>query len=438
MRNHAIAIFQSAVQSVQPQYLLPQYIQCSKDELRLGNQVFSRHTVRNIYIIGAGKAAAAMARESEIILGENISEGIIVTKYDHGLPLQYVRCLEAGHPLPDVAGLQAGIEITNLLRKAGEDDIVIALISGGASALMIDCPPGSTLGELQEVFAQLLACGATIGEMNIVRKHLSPGIKGGQLVRSASPATLVSFILSDVPGDRLDVIASGPTVPDTSTFKDAWYVLEKYNLVNTLPHTIVTWLQQGVQGVFADTPKAGDIIFEKSHSFLIGTNQVALQSAKNMAQSLGYHATILSDSLTGEARLKAADLLQQAAGYKGPRPACLLMGGETTVTIRGNGTGGRNQEFALAALAALKNNHNGANKMPLLLAAGTDGTDGPTPAAGAVVDHEIIQLVREKKLSPQQFLDENDSFTFFQQVGGLIITGPTQTNVMDVVVLLIP
>jgi glycerate 2-kinase len=371
-------------------------------------------------------------------LGDTISEGIIVTKYDHSLPLQYVLCLEAGHPLPDAAGLQAGTEITNLLRKAGEQDIVIALISGGASALMIDCPPGSNLPEVQQVFAQLLACGATISEMNTVRKHLSPGIKGGQLVRTASPAMLVSFILSDVPGDRLDVIASGPTVPDTSTFKDAWYILEKYNLVRILPTSITEWLQKGVQGIIADTPKTGDSIFEKSHSFLIGTNQIALQSAQAAAQKLGYHTKILSDSLTGEARLKAVDVLQQAANYKGPRPACLLMGGETTVTIRGKGTGGRNQEFALAALVQLKNNNHNADKFSVLLAAGTDGSDGPTPAAGAVIDHEIIRMVREKKLSPQKYLEENDSFNFFQQVGGLIITGPTQTNVMDVVVIIIP
>ncbi len=438
MRNQAIAIFQAAVQAVQPQYLLPQHIQLTKDSLRLGNREFLREKIRHIYLIGGGKAAAAMAREAEIILGDTISEGIIVTKYDHSLPLQYVRCLEAGHPLPDAAGLQAGTEITNLLRKAGEKDIVIALISGGASALMIDCPPGSTLSEVQQVFAQLLACGAAISEMNTVRKHLSPGIKGGQIVRTASPATLVSFILSDVPGDRLDVIASGPTVPDTSTFKDAWYILEKYNLLRTLPTSITEWLQKGVQGIIADTPKAGDSIFEKSHSFLIGTNQIALQSAQAAAQKLGYHTKILSDSLTGEARLKAIDVLQQAANYKGPRPACLLMGGETTVTIRGNGTGGRNQEFALAALVQLKNNNHNADKFPVLLAAGTDGSDGPTPAAGAVIDHEIIRMVREKKISPQRYLEDNDSFTFFQQVGGLIITGPTQTNVMDVVVIIIP
>lgn len=429
--SDVLAIFHAAVQSVQPQYLLPQHIQCSDQNLQLGNLQFSRDKIRNLYLIGAGKAAAAMAREAEIILGETISEGIIVTKYDHGLPLHLVQCLEAGHPLPDAAGLEAGIKITSLLQKAGEDDMVIALISGGASALMIDCPPGSTLQEVQAVFAQLLASGAAIGEVNIVRKHLSPGIKGGQLARTAYPATLISFILSDVPGDRLDDIASGPTVPDTSTIKDAWRILEKYNIVPS--RSLTEWLQ-----LDADTPKPGDKIFEKTHSFLIGSNQIALNAAKAKAEKSGYHTKILSGSLTGEARLKAIDLLQEIAAYKGPRPACLLMGGETTVTINGNGTGGRNQEFALATLTAIKNNHAAAEKMPVILAAGTDGTDGPTPAAGAMIDPSTLQLVREKKLSPQKYLDDNDSFTFFQQAGGHIITGPTQTNVMDIVVTLIP
>lgn len=431
--SDAIAIFNAAVQAVQPQYLLPQHIQCSNESLRLGDREFSRDKIRNLYLIGAGKAAAAMAREAEIILGDFISEGIIVTKYDHGLPLQNIRCLEAGHPLPDAAGVEAGIEITSLVGNAGENDMVIALISGGASSLLIDCVPGSTLAEVQQVFAALLSSGATIGEVNIVRKHLSPGIKGGQLARTAWPATLVSFILSDVPGDRLDHIASGPTVPDSSTFTEAWYILEKYELVNSLPRKLFDWLQSGVQGLIADTPKPGDAIFEKTHSYLIGTNRIALQAAKAYAEELGYHSIILSDSLTGEARVKAVELLQEIAGYKRPRPACLLMGGETTVTIKGNGIGGRNQEFALAALCAMQNNH-----AATILAAGTDGTDGPTPAAGAMIDAKSMEIAREKKLSPRRYLAENDSFSFFQQVGGHIITGPTHTNVMDVVVALIP
>jgi hydroxypyruvate reductase len=307
--------------------------------------------------------------------------------------------------------------------------MVIALISGGASALMVDCPPGVSLPELQQVFARLLACGADIAEMNIVRKHLSPGIKGGQLVRSAFPATLISFILSDVPGDRLDSIASGPTVPDTSTFKDAWEILKKYDLIQSLPLSIRDWLNNGVAGNIPDTPKPGDKIFDNSHNFLIGSNHIALQAAKAKSEELGYNTSILSESLTGEARFKAAEVVKLAQKYTGPRPACLLLGGETTVTIKGEGTGGRNQEFALAALVALKN----ASSVPVILAAGTDGTDGPTPAAGAVIDEETLKTA----LNPKLYLEENNSYNFFLQAGGHIITGPTQTNVMDVVVVLI-
>mgnify|MGYP000482708379 CR=1 FL=1 len=437
MRDHAINIFQAAVQAVQPQYLLPRHIQWRDNLLHLGSQVVERTKIHNVYVIGAGKAAAAMARETENILGEIITDGIIVTKYDHGLPLQYIQCREAGHPLPDAAGVKAGEEITNLLQQAGEHDIVIALISGGASALMVDCPPGCSLTEVQKVFGQLLACGAAIGEMNIVRKHLSPGIKGGQLVRSAHPATIISFILSDVPGDELDIIASGPTVPDRSSSADAWQVLEKYDLVESLPKGIRDYLQKKLQGEIPDTPSASDPIFKKTFNFLIGTNDVALQAAQSMAKQLGFHTKILSPTLTGEARLKAAELAEQIVGYNGPRPACLLLGGETTVSIKGKGLGGRNQEFALAALTALHEKDVAPNKMPVILAAGTDGTDGPTPAAGAVIDKDTLTSINVKKLSPQQFLAENDSFHFFQQAGGHIITGPTQTNVMDVVVVLI-
>jgi glycerate-2-kinase len=387
--------------------------------------------IRNIYVLGAVNAAPAMAREVELILGNGIAEGIIVTKYDHSLPLEHIRCLEAGHPLPDEAGLLAGIEIIGLLNRAGNKDVVIALISGGASALLIDCPPGATLTEVQQVFSALLASGASIAEMNIVRKHLSPAIKGGQLIRTACPATVVSFILSDVPGDGLETIASGPTVPDPSTFMDAYHILVSRHLVEKLPASVVNWLKKGMQNEIAETAKAEEKIFERTYNFLIGTNHIALKAAQRAAEKLGYHTSILSESLTGEAKFKAIDLVKQIENYNGTRPACLLAGGETTVTIRGKGTGGRNQEFALAALTALKDN------TVVILAAGTDGTDGPTPAAGAVIDGDTLAAVREKKLFPQNYLDNNDSFAFFQQVGGHIITGPTQTNVMDVVIALI-
>jgi glycerate-2-kinase len=439
MREHAIQIFSAAVRAVQPQQLLRKHIRWENNQLRLGEKLFAQGDINKIYIIGAGKASAAMAREAELILGNRIDAGVIVTKYDHAFPLKTIQCIEAGHPVPDENSLLAGREMIRLLKNTGEKDIVIALISGGASALMIDCPPGVLLPELQIVFNRLLQCGATIEEMNTVRKHLSAGIKGGQLLRSASPATVVSFILSDVIGDPLDIIASGPTVADRSTFADAWVIVRKYQLLDKLPVSIIRWLQLGMSKQIAETPKPGDPLFDKSYNYLIGTNRIALDAAATMAKQLQYSPAIITDSLQGEAREKAKELVLQVQQYEGPRPACLLLGGETTVTINNPGKGGRNQEFALAALTELQNSYiNTAGKMPVLLSAGTDGTDGPTDAAGAVADAAVLKLANQRKLIAENYLTQNDSYNFFHQAGGLVITGPTQTNVMDIVVVLIP
>lgn len=438
MRNHALQIFSAAVRAVQPQYLLPRHIRREKDQLWLGKQVFAQSGINKLFVIGAGKASAAMAREAENVLGSRIDAGVIVTKYEHACKLRTIQCIEAGHPVPDENSLLAGREITRLLKQAGEKDVVLALISGGASALMVDCPPGILLPELQTVFNRLLQCGATIEEMNTVRKHLSAGIKGGQLMRTASPATVISFILSDVIGDPLDSIASGPTVADGSTFANAWEILRKYQLTEKLPVSIIRWLQLGLNHQVPETPKPGDPVFAKSHTYLIGTNRVALEAAAGTAKSLHYTPVILTNALQGEARDKARELVSQVRQYDGPRPACLLLGGETTVTINNPGKGGRNQEFALAALLALQEAFPDGDNMPVLLSAGTDGTDGPTNAAGAVVDKGVMQLAAKRDLSPEKFLEQNDSWNFFHQADGHIITGPTHTNVMDIIVVLIP
>ena len=436
MREHALQIFSAAVKAVQPQYLLPEYIRWKQDKLWLGNKSFHRDSFNNIYVTGAGKASAAMARQAELILGEHITGGVVVTKYNHGFPLQKIYCIEAGHPVPDENSLQAGNEIVQLLKDAGENDLIIALISGGASALMADLPPGVSLQELQQLFNGLLHSGATIQEINTVRKHLSPGIKGGQLARTAFPATIHSFILSDVIGDALESIASGPTVPDSSTFAESLSLLEKYRLIAGLPAGIRQWLQQGMNGVINETPKPGDPVFGKSDNYLIGTNRLALQAAVEEATKLNYKTLILSDALVGEARDKATELVQQVMKYNGERPACLLLGGETTVTIKGSGKGGRNQEFVLAALTEIQRLKITAENMPVILSAGTDGTDGPTDAAGAVSDGPLAEAVQTLSLNAREYLEQNDSYHFFKQAGGHVITGPTQTNVMDIVVVL--
>jgi glycerate 2-kinase len=435
MRDDALKIFTAAVRAVQPQHLLSRHLQWSNNQLQAGNQVFNADDISNLYIIGAGKASAAMAREAEIILGNRITEGVVVTKYDHGFKLKAIQCIEAGHPVPDEKSVQAGREIIRLLKKAGEKDLVIALISGGASSLLVDCPPGIVLSDLQQVFNKLLQCGATIQEMNTVRKHLSAGIKGGQLTRTAWPATLVSLILSDVIGDPLESIASGPTIADTSTFADVWELLRRYQLREKMPVSVIRWLQLGLTKQIKETPKPGDPIFDKSFNYLIGTNRIALEAAARAAKELQYEPVILTDTLSGEARVKAADLVQQVQTYNGPRPACLLMGGETTVTLTNNGKGGRNQEFALAALVELQKT-TGAD-IPVIMSAGTDGTDGPTDAAGAVVDAFVMQTAQKIGLNATTYLAQNDSYHFFEKAGGHIITGPTQTNVMDIVVALV-
>jgi hydroxypyruvate reductase len=436
MREHALAIFNAAVAAVQPSCLLRKNIQLENDKLYLHEQCFSLEETGNIYVIGAGKASAAMAMEAEKILGEIIAKGAVVTKYGHGLPLQKIKCIEAGHPLPDENSVQAGNEIMAIATEAGKKDIVIALISGGASSLLADYPPGTSLKEVQELFDLLLRCGATINEMNIVRKHLSL-IKGGQLAKATYPATLVSLILSDVIGNPLDIIASGPTVADTSSFKDAYAVLNKYQLITKVRPAINAWMQKGLKGEIADTPKPGEYYFERTHNHLIGTNRIALEAAANKAKALGFATFIITNKLSGEANEEAKKLVDYLSLYRNAKPACILMGGETTVTVKGKGKGGRNQQFALAALQELINHNTGANRVPLILSAGTDGTDGPTEATGALVDADTIKKTSELGLDVSSFLNNNDAYHFFAKAGGHIITGPTQTNVMDIVIALV-
>lgn len=436
MRDLALAIFNAAVSAVQPSRLLPKNIQLNKDTLLLKDQSFSLKDIEHIYVTGAGKAAAAMALETEKILGEHITRGIVVTKYDHCLPLKKIKCIEAGHPLPDENSVKAGEEILNLVSNSGERDIIISLISGGASALMADHPPGITLSQLQHLFELLLQSGATISEINTVRKHLS-FIKGGQLARAAYPATIVSFILSDVIGDPLDIIASGPTVPDTSSFQDVFSVLGKYRLTDKIHPSIYDWLQKGLNKEIKETPKPEAKFFEKTFNYLIGTNRIALDAAAVKAKQLGFTPFILTDKMSGEVDEEAKKLVVHLKNNSYSAPACILIGGETTVTIKGKGKGGRNQQFALAALHELMKLSQDQFRIPLILSAGTDGSDGPTEATGALVDEETIRKTKTLDLDVARYLENNDAYNFFAQVGGHIITGATQTNVMDIVIVLI-
>lgn len=428
MRQHALEMFQASIAAVHPARLMPAGIAIREDVLQIAGEVLKLKNVRNIFVVGAGKASAAMAFEAERILGNRITGGLIVTKYGHAEPLQRIRCIEAGHPLPDVNSILAGEMVLDLLQQARENDIVIALISGGASALLADTDPNASLEELQRVFQLLLNSGADIHELNTVRKHLSPRIKGGQLARAAFPARLFTLVISDVVGDELDVIASGPTVPDRSTFGDAERVLEQYSVWRSIPAAARDYILNGVNGIIPETPKPGDKIFAHVHNSLIGSNSIALDAALQHARSLGYRPRVVTDALQGNAVDRAVEFVDE---LRSGGPACLLMGGETTVQVTGNGKGGRNQHFVLAATIEMMKT---PGRVPVILSAGTDGTDGPTDAAGAVADDALLQKVHELSIDPKGYLLNNNAYAFFEQVGGLVVTGPTKTNVMDIVI----
>ena len=436
MRQHARAVFEAALKAVDPIEAVLRYVKRVDDGLQVGEHRFAFKDYDRILVVGAGKAGAPMAQALEDLLGDRITDGVIVVKEGHGLPLGHVRIHEASHPVPDERGIKGAEEILSLVKDAGERDLVLCLISGGGSALLVAPAEGVTLEDKQEVTRLLLASGADIHEINTIRKHLSRA-KGGGLARFAYPATVVSLILSDVIGDDLNVIASGPAVPDTSTFADTRQVLEKYDIWDRVPAAVQSRIDQGLKGVIEDTPKAGDAVFKQCFSELVGTNLQALKAAGLKAEELGYRTLILSSTVEGEARevVKVMTAIaKEVRGSSNPvsAPACILCGGETTVTIRGDGKGGRNQEFALASALVIDGMEN-----IVVLAGGTDGNDGPTDAAGAMTDGNTLARARAEGLDPLDFLRRNDSYHFFQPLEDLVITGPTRTNVMDVYMVLV-
>lgn len=430
MRKDAVDIFHAGLEAVDPVAAVRRYVSLDHGQLIVGDKTYDLSQVNDLLIVGAGKASGAMAAALEEILAERITGGLVVVKYGHAVDLSHISLVEAGHPVPDKNGQEGAEKIRKHISMAGKTDLVICLMSGGGSALLPSPGSGLTLTDKQEAIRVLLSCGATIHEINTIRKHLSR-IKGGQLALSAHPARVVSLILSDVVGDDLDVIASGPTVPDPSTFQDCLDILSKYRITEKLPKTINRHFVDGTQGKIKETPKPGHPAFDHADHFIIGNNFQALDAAKLYAESLGYNTVMLTSLLTGETRdaahFQAAILREMArSGHPAAPPACLLSGGETTVTLKGKGKGGRNQEFALASALALE------DIGPVVcLSAGTDGTDGPTDAAGAIVDSTTLARARTKKLNAAVYLDDNDSYHFFQLLGDLLITGPTMTNVMD-------
>ena len=429
IRTALTGIFRTALTRVDPRKAVN--LECAAIRARYLKGGFDR-----LLVIGFGKAAYPMACAAEESFGDILEAGIAVTKYGHGgaEKLEKIRLIEAGHPVPDENGVRAAEEIIRLARSADRRTLVVTLISGGGSALLVSPSPGVTLADKQLTTGLLLKSGADIFELNAVRKHLSQ-VKGGRLAELIQPGACISLILSDVIGDRIDVIASGPTAPDPSTYREALVVLEKYRLLELVPRRIMECLESGRNGRLPETAKEGAPAFSRAENRIIGNLAIALSEAVNAAEARGFMTEIFTTQLSGEARSAGALLAQRAMEIKRrgvQLPACLLAGGETTVTVAGTGKGGRNMELALAFAREIEG-------IPgiTLLSAGTDGNDGPTDAAGAFADGMTVLRARSQGLDSAAYLANNDSYSFFKEEGGLFITGPTGTNVMDLQIVLI-
>ena len=436
MRTDAESIFKAGLAAVAPESAVARYCRIEDERFWVGSRCYDLAQFKNIYVIGCGKAAAAMAKAMEGMLGERITAGIVVVKYGHLAHLSRIRIVEAGHPVPDRCGEEGARAILALVEPAGHDDLVLCLISGGGSALLPLPAAGLSLADKQATAKVLIACGATIHEINAIRKHTS-SIKGGQLARAVHPARLVTLILSDVVGDDLDVIASGPCVPDTSTFEDCLAILDDYRIITQLPEVVVEHLRKGAAGDIPETPKAADPVFRHGFQLIVGSNLDAIKAAGAEAARIGYPPLILSSMIEDDTRQAAfhhSSIIKEVlkSGHPVPPPTCLLSGGETTVAVRGKGLGGRNQEFALALASRIV----GCTGV-VALCAGTDGTDGPTDAAGAIVDDATIKRAEALGLSYRRYLEANDAYRFFKKTGELLFTGPTNTNVMDMRVILV-
>jgi len=436
LRRDLREILSAAVDAVDPGVAVRAAVRISRGRLGIGDHRYDLRHIRHVYVVGGGKADAPMAAALEEILGDRITGGLISVKYGHALPLRHVEVAEAGHPLPDEAGLRAAERILEILGRAGRDDLVICLISGGGSALLPLPAAGLDLAQKIRLTDLLLRSGATIQEINAVRKHLSR-IKGGRLAEAAAPAQVAVLILSDVVGNPLDAIASGPAAPDPTTYEQALAVLRRHGLEDQVPGSVLEVLRRGARGELPETPKPGNPVFRRVRTVVIGSNEHAARAAVAAARARGYRPLLLTTFLEGEAREAArvfgaiARSVQEHGAPLRP-PACLLAGGETTVTVRGPGQGGRCQEFALAAAQAIR-----GRRSIIVGAFGTDGTDGPTDAAGAMADGTTVERARRAGLDPAAALAANDAYPFFSALGDLIVTGPTRTNVNDLYVALI-
>ncbi|NKB71782.1 MAG: DUF4147 domain-containing protein [Candidatus Latescibacteria bacterium] len=436
LRTDALTIFQAGLQAGDPHRCIDQVLSADSTHIHILDNSIPIDGLDRLLVVGAGKATSAMATAVEAILGDFITAGAINTKYQHSLPLNKISTTECAHPLPDQQGVVGTQQMLELVADLTERDLVLCLLSGGGSALMPAPVEGISLEAKQQTTQLLLRCGASIDEINAIRKHLSR-VKGGLLARHAAPARLFTLALSDVIGDRLDTIASGPTYPDSTRFADCLQILDYYDLSRQIPTAVHRHLQAGAAGQIAETAMAAEPCFQNTTTQVIGNNSLALEAARQQANVLGYTPLVLSSRIAGETRDIAGvhtAIAQEirTSGQPLAPPACIISGGETTVTLKGQGKGGRNQEFALAAALELDQWSN-----IVLLSGGTDGTDGPTDAAGAIVDGATISRSRQAGLEAADYLARNDAYPFFAALDDLLITGPTGTNVMDLRLVLV-
>ena len=439
-KNQLLHIVTKTIKSVAPDPALRSALSLDGDTLIVDGKRYDLGQYERVFLMGAGKASAAMAETMESLLGDKLHGGIVATKYDHSLKLEKTRVLESGHPVPDLAGERASKELLSLAKGVTEKDLVFCMLSGGASAIVPAPRMPVTLTIKQAVTRKLLECGATINEINAIRKHLSM-FKGGHLAKALEPATVVTLIISDVVGDYLDVIGSGPTAPDESTFLDCQTILDKYRLCGDIPPEVEKVIADGCAGETPETRKEGDACFEHVHNVIVAGNSMAIDGAADAAKELGYTPVVIDYAMEGEAKEVAARLIKLAGEYCAglheiKPPVCLLAGGETTVTIQGNGKGGRNQEFALSAAIEISEMQACREKIAVM-SLGTDGSDGPTDAAGALVLPSMVAKSGGQSLHARKYLADNNAYEFFTNTGTLIKTGPTRTNVMDVVAILI-
>ncbi len=429
-RVQAISVLNAALDAADPAQAIRRLMFRSDETLWIDGVAYDLGRYRRVFVVGAGKAGASMASAVEALIGDRITAGWVNVKYGYTEPTERITVHEAAHPVPDDAGLTGTQAMLDLLRDLTTDDLVLCLLSGGGSALMPLPVTGVSLDDMRALTDQLLRCGAPIQAINAVRKHLSQ-VSGGQLARRAYPASVVSLILSDVVGSPLDVIASGPTVADPTTYAHAQAVIERYGIQEQVPAPIRRHLMRGLSGNLPETLKVGDPELEQVHNVIIADNARAAQAAVEQAQALGFNTLLLSTFVEGEAREVAkvlAALAKEvlASGRPVPRPACLILGGETTVTVKGDGQGGRNQELALAAAQAI----DGLESV-LIASLATDGSDGPTDAAGGLVDGTTLARGGALGWSIQTALSRNDAYRYLDAVGDLLVTGPTNTNVND-------